>query len=168
MRRIFCLLTAICCMLGLIGCSAQNAAPEDSIAVYYRKATPVYGTDDGMIASGRMDLTNHTGDYVYLLEQYLRSSPGEEFADTFPDGTSVINFQLEALTAKVVLNSRITQLSGMDLTIALTCLTRTVMDLTGCHEVILSARGALLNGENFITLNQDSFLLIDHSGTAQN
>ena len=62
----------------------------------------------------------------------------------------------------------ITDYSGMDLTIALTCLTKTIMSLTGCQEIILSASGTLLNGESFITLNQDSFLLIDGSGNKQN
>ena len=58
--------------------------------------------------------------------------------------------------------------TGMDLTIALTCLTKTIMSMTGCQEVIFNATDTLLHGEKFVTLNTDSFLLADTGGSEQN
>ncbi len=168
MRKLLCLLLVICSLLSIAGCTHTDSVPENSIKVYYKTEKPVYGTEDGLIAATYLDSAGHENDYLYLLDQYLCVSPGEGFADTFPSGVSLVSFQLEALTAKVVLNSHIAHYSGMDLTVALTCLTRTIMSLTGCQEVIISASDTLLNGESFITLNQDSFLLIDNSGGEQN
>lgn len=168
MRKLLCLLLVICSLLSIAGCSQTDSVPENLIKVYYKTEKPAYGTEDGLIAATYMDAEGYEGNYIKLLDQYLRSAPGDGFAATFPSGVSLVSFQLEALTAKVVLNSYIAHYSGMDLTIALTCLTRTIMSLTGCQEVIISASGTLLNGESFITLNQDSFLLIDNSGSEQN
>ena len=166
MRNILCILLIICSLLGITGCHNTAPAYESSVMVYFKTSKPNYGAEDGFIAATYMDSAGHEDDYLYLLNQYLRSTPTEGFAETFPNSVSLISFQLDALTAKVILNSNITNYSGIDLTIALTCLTKTIMSLTGCQEVIISARGALLNGESFITLNQDSFLLIDNSGNA--
>jgi hypothetical protein len=168
MRKLLCLILVICSLQSITGCSQTDSVPENLIKVYYRTEKPAYGTEDGLIAATYMDAEGYESDYIKLLDQYLGSSPGEGFADTFPSGVSLVSFQLEALTAKVVLNSHIAHHSGMDLTIALACLTRTIMSLTGCEEVIISAGDTLLNGESFITLNLDSFLLIDNSGGEQN
>ena len=168
MRKLLCILLAIFSLLGIAGCGYSAPIPENSIVVYYKTDKPEYGAEDGLIAATYMDSVGRENDYLYLLNQYLRSTPGEGFSVTFPSGVSLNSFRLEALTAKVVLNSQIAGYSGMDLTVALTCLTKTIMSLTGCHEVIISASGTLINGESFITLNQDSFLLMDNSGNAQN
>ena len=55
----------------------------------------------------------------------------------------------------------------MELTIALTCLTRTVVSLTNCQEVIISAATVQLDGQNYITLTPDSFLFLDESSNAE-
>ena len=75
-----------------------------------------------------------------------------------------MRFEVEALTAKVVLNSQMATFTGMDMTIALTCLTKTVLSMTDCQEVIFSAEDTLLHGEKFVTLIADSFLSVDTSG----
>jgi len=68
---------------------------------------------------------------------------------------------LDGLTAKIVLCDEFATLKGLDLTIACACLSRTVIALTGCHEVIISAESMQLDGKNFITLSRDSYLLLD-------
>ena len=165
MKRILSFLLVFCCFTGILGCSADKQPPEDSVAVFYKKDKTTYGTSDGVIAATYIHTSGHEAEYAYLLNQYLKATPGEGFASTFPKGVSLIYFKLEGLTAKVILSDRIADLSGMELTIALTCLTQTVMSMTGCQEVIISASTKQLDGQNFVTLNRDSYLLIDNSGT---
>lgn len=167
MKKLLCLLLVLCCFAGILGC-AQQTPPENSVTVYYKREKPTYGTSDGVIAATYLDAAGREQDHAYLLGKYFRTTPGEGFAATFPTGLSLVSFKLEGLTAKVVLSDRIADLSGMELTIALTCLTQTIMSLTGCQEVIISAESKQLDGKNFITLSRDSYLLVDDSGTAQN
>jgi len=167
MKRVLCIFLCLCCFTGMIGCSAHRSAPENTVAVYYKREKPVYGTADGVIAEARLDSTDHENEHVYLRNQYLKSAPGEGLSLPFPSGVSLVGFKLEGLTAKVIFSNRLADLTGMDLTVALICLTQTIMSITGCHEVIISAASMQLDGQNFVTLNRDSYLLLDDSGSAQ-
>ena len=95
------------------------------------------------------------------------STPEDGLTLPFPKGVSLVGFKLEGLTAKVIFSNRLADLTGMNLTIALICLTQTIMSVTGCQEVIISAASKQLDGQNFVTLNRDSYLLLDDSGSAQ-
>ena len=166
MKRVLCILLVVCCFAGIVGCTSKNDKPENSISVFFKREKTAYGTADGVIGETYLDAAGREKDYAYLLNVYLRMTPGEGFSTPFPKGVSMTGFKLEGLTAKVVLSDRIAELSGMELTIALTCLTQTVMSMTGCQEVIISATTKQLDGQNFVTLNADSYLLLDDSGTA--
>lgn len=168
MRKILCILLAVCCCMGLFACKKQEEIPEDSVTVYYKREKPVFGAADGVIAATYLDAAGYRDDPAHLLEKYLSANPGEGFVSPFPSGVVLVSYKMEGLTAKVVLSDTIAQLSGMELTMALTCLTHTVMSMSGCREVIISAATEQLDGENFVTLSQDSFLLLDGSGTDSN
>ena len=167
MKKIICFLLVLCTFVGIVGCTAKET-PENSITVYYRREKLIYGSADSVIAAAYLETDGRTQNYKDLLNQYFAATPGDGFATTFPEDLKLVSFKLEGLTVKVVLSDQIAAYSGMNLTIALTCLTQTIMSLTGCHEVIISANTAQLDGQNFITLNRDSYLLLDDSGVNQN
>ena len=167
MRKVLCIFLCLCCFAGILGCSTNTSKPEASVAVYYKREAAVYGTADGVIGEYCLDATGHENEHIYLFNQYLMATPGEGLVSPFPQGIKLVGFKLEGLTAKVVLSDRLANLSGMDLTIALICMTQSIMSITGCHEVIISCANKQLDGQNFITLNRDSYLLLDDSGSAQ-
>lgn len=168
MRKFLCFILIACVLLAVAGCHKEETIPQHSVAVYYKKTAHDYGAEDGMIGKAYLDASGHENDYSHLIDAYLQSSPGEEFASTFPSGVKLVRFRLESSTAKVTLSSHMADCTGMDLTIALTCLTKTIMSMTGCQEVIFNATDTLLHGEKFVTLNTDSFLLADTGGSEQN
>lgn len=165
MKRYFLILLAVSCLAGLWGCSA-NHAPEKPVTVYYKRAELIYGSSDSVIAPTIMEGFGHESDVEYLLNQYLLGVDDPQFTATFPDGTALVSFRLDALTAKVTLSDQFAQISGIDLSIACACIAQTVMSITGCQEVIISADTAMLDGSNFITLTSGSYLLQDLSGSA--
>ena len=167
MEKALCIFLCLCCFVGMLGCSAQKSAPEKTVTVYYKREKPDYGTADGVIAETYLDASGHENEHTYLLNQYLKTTPGEGLSSPFPQGVRLVRFRLEGLTAKVTLNDLIADLSGMDRTIALICLTHTILSITDCQEVIISSASKQLDGQNFITLNRDSYLLLDDSGSAQ-
>ena len=167
MRKLLCSALIFCCLFGICACADDNAVPEDSVTVYFKREKPVFGTADGIIGTTYLEAEGHMQDHTYLLNKYFRTVPDAGFVSAFPKGLAIISFKQEGLTAKVVLTDCIADLSGMELTIALVCITQTVMSLTGCQEVIISAYSRQLDGQNFITLNRDSYLLLDNSGAPQ-
>lgn len=165
MKKILCFLLVLICFTG---CTAQKQVSADSVTVYYMRENPVYGSPDGVIAPSYLDAMGRKRDIPFLLNLYLQKTPEEGLVSTFPAGVTLISYKLEGLTATIVLSDQIADLSGMDLTIALSCFTKTVMSLTNCEEVILSAWTKDLDGQSFITLNKDSYLLLDDSGQSKN
>jgi len=163
MKRIL-ILFLVLLLVPLTGCQNQSSQLEHPVTVYYKRAEPTHGTADSVIASTWMEGKDHEKDYSHLISQYLKGANEPNFAPTFPRGTTLVSLKLDALTAKIVLDDHFSSLSGMDLTIACVCLARTVMELTGCQEVIISAKTTKLNGENFIILSADSYLLTDTVG----
>lgn len=164
MKRILFVFLMMAALLVCTGCQVSPNAPQNSVTVYYKAASISYGSQDGVIAPYHLDATDHENDHSYLLNAYLSQQVHGSFASTFPAGTCLVSLDLNGLTAKVVLSDQFAGLKGLDLTIACICLTRTIITLTDCHEVIISAETAQLDGHNFITLNRDSYLLIDESG----
>ncbi len=163
MKRILCFFLILICAAGIFGCSSGSDVPEDAATVYYKRANISYGDRDGVIGASHLDTDGKEGDFSYLLGKYLQTPPGDGFSQTFPANLFLVSLKVEGLTAKVILSDQMAKLSGMDLTVACACLTRTVMSLTGCQEVIISAISAQLDGRDFITLSADSYLLLDSS-----
>ena len=164
MKKLLCFLLVLTCLLGLVACAQNEETPEPSVTVYYKRTTPTYGEADSVIAATQLLSSGKEDDIPYLIRKYLARTPGEGFESPFRQGVTLISFKLEGLTAKVVLSNEIADLTGMNLTIALVCLTQTVVSLTDCEEVIISANTRRLDGQNFITLSRDSYLLVDDSG----
>lgn len=167
MKKLLCFVLCFALALGMLGCTRTPSVPENAITVYYKRANVSYGAQDSVISTAYLDTAGHEDDLAYLLNMYFQSTPGDGFAVTFPAELFLVVLKVEGLTAKVVLSDHIATLSGMDLTVACVCLTQTVMALTGCQEVIISAITAKLDGRDFITLSRDSYLLLDDSGSSQ-
>ena len=160
MKRLICILLALLAVLSLAGCQNEKV-PQSTVTVYYRAASVSYGSSDGVLSPYQLDATGHEDDPIHLLNAYLSMTPPSEYSRTFPSNTHLVSLNLDGLTAKVVLSNNFASLKGLNLSIACASLTRTVISLTGCHEVIISAEDAQLDGKNFITLSHDSYLLLD-------
>lgn len=160
MKRILILLM-ILLLLPLYGCKSDTPEPEYPVTVYYKLAQPTHGSENSVIASTTIEGEGFENDYFTLLSRYLKGTTDPRFDRTFPRGASLVSFKLDALTAKIVLRDQFSSLSGMDLTIACVCITRTVMEMTGCREVIIRTETTKLDGRNSIALSADSYLLID-------
>lgn len=161
-KRFFILFLAMS-ILFCTGCNNTSETLQDPVIVYYKRSEVSYGASDSVISQSYIDAAGHKDDYAYLLNLYLANENSDVFDQTFPKNTTLVSIKMDALTAKIVLSDSFTSLTGIDLTIACACLTQTVISLTNCQEVIISAKNAKLDGQSFITLSQDSYLLLDES-----
>lgn len=164
MKKAIAILLLLGCILSLLGCQAEHDAPQVPVTVYYKRAQMEYGTADGVIIKATLESAGHETDTVYLLQQYLCGTDRSDLSPTFPVDTRLISYHLEGLTAKIVLSDQLAQLTGIELSIACACLSKTVMSLSGCREVIISAEHAQLDNNNYITVSSNSYLMQDLSG----
>lgn len=164
MKRFLSFLLLIAVFLTFSACQQKPEEPEYTVTVYYKSAAITYGTANGVIAPYSLDATDHENDIRYLLNAYFSVPRSDQYDATFPPNTQLVNLELDGLTAKIILNDEFAKLTGLNLSLACACVTQTVISLTGCREVIISTLNAKLDGQNFITLSSDSYLLLDQSG----
>lgn len=164
MKRTFAIAVLICMIIACTGCRNEPEQPLSTVTVYYKATNVSYGTAEGVILPYQLDAADHENDTAYLLNAYFANILSDDYDATFPRSTRLISLERDGLTAKITLNDEFASLTGLKLSIACACLTQTVISLTGCQEVIISAEHAQLDGRNFITLSRDSYLLLDESG----
>lgn len=160
MKRMISLLLALVCICGIAGCAAETP-PESPVAFYYRCSEIGLGAPEGVMQAEQRDAAGHEDEYEYLLNIYVKGPKSSHLAPTFPLGTKILRFSLENNRASITLSDNFSILTGMDLTVACVCLTRTVIEMTGCEQVTLRARTTNLDGNKFITFGKDSYLLLD-------
>ncbi len=163
MRKLICLLLLVSMALPLWGCASQEPPIEYPVTFYYRRSSLTYGKADSVIAPETRDAGNHNGDYTALIAMYLQGPADSALHRTFPGDVTVISLEVTGTSAAVQLSDEFSALSGLDLSIACACLTKTVCTMTGAERVSIYAENALLDGNKIISMTQNSLLLLDDS-----
>ena len=163
MKRIIAILLSVFMLIPCFGCAKKDTELRSPVAYYYRTRETSYNTSTGVISCEYRESFGHEEDYTHLVEQYLNGPTSGNCISPFPAGTTLV--QLDFVTNKVliVLSSHISLLSGPELTIACSCLARTVLELTGMKEVKISSDGDLLNGKEYISISLDDISLTDEN-----
>lgn len=161
MKKILCLLLSILLTVSISACRKKQDKPVEPINYYYRTRQLQYGTSQDVISAEVRDQFGHSEDYVYLINDYLLGPKTETCISPFPAGTNLIQLELVKNKAIVILSAHITLLTGAELTIACTCLARTVQEMTGMKSVQISTERDLLDGEIAVIIYEDDFVLED-------
>ena len=163
MKQVISMLLCMCLVLPLFGCN-QAVKIEKPVTYYYRRAELTHGVNDGVIAGEQRESLGHEGDIGYLLAQYISGPHSAAFDQTFPNNLFIVSLRNSNNIISIVFSYHLAELSGIDLTIACACITKTVIEMTGVEAVQISSAGELLDDYQFITMDKDSLLLLDSSG----
>lgn len=162
MKRIICLFLAFCFML-LTGCTQKSDKQYTSVNFYYRTDPINYESEEGIITVEARRINGPADDYSDLLMQYLNGARKRECISPFPAGTTLEEFSLNDTEAVVVLSSHLSLLTDYELMIACVCLAKTVFDFSDVQSVRISSLNNYLNGEPYIVIDKDSYVMWDHS-----
>lgn len=165
MKRLICVVLVLCAVLCLPGCAQESnmAAP---VRFYYLRATlpndeVFHGASDSVILAEIRDGEGHLSDDWYLINQYLNGPVDFQYASPFPAGTALVDLIPEESAIHVVLSDDFAELKGMKLTLACSCLTMTVLELTGAEAVVIYTESEQLDGKDQITMDRESLILFD-------
>ncbi len=167
MRKGLCLCLALCCLAGLTACVQSEENPQAPFACYYLQSELTYGEADSVIGCEYQEASGHESDYVWMLDRYLAGPESETLTSPFPRGTMLYGFEMVDASAYVDLSADFAELTGIALTVGCVCLTQTVIAMTGCEAVVISAEDSLLDGSKSITMTADSYLLLDSSAATE-
>lgn len=143
-------------------CACTNDDVRKPVNFYYLSNPVDYNTSSGVVSPEIRDGEGYENDLASILSLYLNGPESEEYASPFPNGTEINRLTLDLQYADIEFNSAFSSLTGHDLTIACVCMSKTVIELTQCQAVRISAVGSQLNGNDYIEMTEENFLFIDN------
>lgn len=161
MKRLTAILTILCLAFSLCSCSGNKSALKKPVTFYYKLQQQSEDTLSSIMVSELRESYGLDDDYETLLNQYFNGPTTEGYISPFPAGTTLEDFGFIMGRAQIVLSSHLSMLSDYELTLACSCLGRTVLEMTDVKAVQISTTQGLLNGETSITIRKDDFILSD-------
>lgn len=159
MRKLICLLLLL--SLLLTGCGEQDLKMPGNF--YYRLTDLTYNNINGVIAPEARELDGLAEDPEALMEVYLSGPESRDLESPFPKNTTLEAWTLEDQTLTLTLSREFTALSGLDLTIACACITRTMLELTEAQQVVIRTADERLDNNVNVTMSDELLLLTDDS-----
>lgn len=147
----------------LCGCAGQFSQTTP-IYFYYLRSDISYTGTTGVISSDLRDDLDPSAPLLQILEQYLSGPDGDDLLSPFPEDIEIVSAVQKDNLLLLEFNDRLSSLSGMDLTLACACITKTCLGLTDATSVSIRSKGAALDGAAQITMTADSLLLLDSTG----
>ena len=157
-KWICCLLTALF-VVSFSGC--QKEAPAQEGPAFYYCATDVSFSMGSKTILPECRSDAQSGTLESLLSLYLDGPTSEQLRSPFPNGLRVTDAYAENETLYIQLNDTFADLTGLELTMACSCLCLTGLAISDANTVVISAENSLLDGQKSITMNVDTLLLLD-------
>lgn len=159
MKKLISLLLSAVMVVSL--CACGQSQPEQSGKFYYRRIQPAYGSADGMISPEIRTFSAVGNDLSEVLESYFSGPESRGLESPFPRNTRVNSWEMQEGTLLLTLNEPFAALSGVDLTVACSCIARTFLEILPIEEVTISVANKLLNGHEQISLRTDNMSFLD-------
>ena len=157
-KWILVLLTALF-LFHLAGCQKEAPAPVGP-AFYYRAADISYSMESTVVrAEYRENAAYDT--LQQMLVKYFAGPESTDLRTPFPVGMKLIEVSLADNTVYITVSDALSSLSGLELTLACSCISLTCLDFTGAELVVISAQDSLLDGQKYVTMDKNTLLLLD-------
>ncbi len=153
------ILLILCAVVLLSGCRTQPEPQADLF--YYTRIEAELSA--GVIVPEKRDLSAVRDDLAALVKLYCAGPVTPGLENPLPLGTGLPSIRLEEECLYLEFDESLARLSGIDLTVAAGCLARTLLELTGAQELVITAEDALLNGETALHLRLSELSLHDDS-----
>ena len=162
MKKLPALLLCISILFCICGCKKEKTALIAPVAFYYRTTEFCYDGTTHVIGSEQRESAGFNDNMQLLLNAYFNGPISEDLTSPFPRSLKAISYSVFGTTAIVEVSSVISQIKGIDVSIACACIASTVLELNDKIErVQIRSGGPYLDGSNSITITRSHFLLSD-------
>lgn len=165
MRRFILLMLTVSALFA--GCSTQATRTNAYVDFYYLQSDFDSKEDAGVFWKQQRNAAAFS-DMEDLLASYLQGPGDADVKSPFPEDTALISYKCKNDVAYLTLSNSFNKLSGYDLTLACSCIAKTVFGAEDVLAVQIRVKdGAIRGDELYITLREKDLILLD-SGTAIN
>ena len=168
MKKAICVFLA-CLLLLLTGCTHSGkslSSFESPSNFYYRVTDPVYGAKNGIIVAEAHETAGCGQDLLCLLQRYMEGPYSQNLKIPTPVPVSSIypvSAVQEGAHISVSFNPGFARLTGIDLSIACGCISRTLFDYTDATEVEFFVENFTLDGNSSILIRRDGIITSDEN-----
>lgn len=159
MKRTILLFLVLGTLFCAFGCDRKDEI-ESPVNFYYFTDPVNYNVATGVISAEIRDQSGHR-DLLSLLNLYVKGPVTSGFRSPFPAGIQVLKIDCQPSSTVVRMNDAFAALSGHNLTLACACISKTVMDLTGCTSVRIQTESLPLDANAYIEMTNRDFLFLD-------
>jgi hypothetical protein len=160
MKRILSLLLALLLIASLWGCTRQED-PDKPITFYYSRAEYVYGNEGSVMGAEEREWNGQSDDLKGILTLYLNGPLNETLQSPFPSGTALVEIIVIDRQLIISLNNKLSLLSGIDLTLACACLSKTCFQLTDAEQITIKSPETEAHPAVYVTLSRNSIAFSD-------
>lgn len=160
MKKTILLWALLLILMLCLGCS-KHYKYKAPVSLYYPNAEITFGHDSGVISAETRESKDLSTEEIIRL--YLAGPLDPIHNSPFPKDTALITMQTENESVTITLSDAYASLSGYSLTIANSCLAKTVMELTNLDRVIICCETKSIGGEARIELTMDDIIWVDDS-----
>ena len=165
MKRTLTFFLCLVMLATLCACTAQQQEFREPVSLYYLLIQPAdhihHGSEDSIISPEQREGYQIRDQISVLLETYLKGPATEFYESPFPVGTGLVSAELQGSTLTVTLTDAIAGMTGIELSLACACLSRTCIELWDLESVTIRAETMFLDGKAEITMTGENFLLTD-------
>lgn len=172
MRRKLSLLLAALLLAGAVSCAPQETEPQGGYALYYLADTEENQGGDAIAAEYcALELPEDPERAAErLLERYWQGPESAALTSPLPAGVQLLSVEVRSGRVTLDVSGQYGVLTGVELTLADSCLTMTLSQLSGIYSVAILVRGRALEYRAEPVLRQRDVLLStteDLLGTVQ-
>lgn len=147
-------------LLFLCACNRQTqGVPSGSVRFYYLQNEIAYNSADSVVSYETKQPSKLTPEE--LISQYLHGPTKKNLVSPFPAELKLISITQDYDNIKIVLSDELTALSGLELTLACSCLTKTLQGILPAESYEISSTGGKLNGKSSILITPNTFVWED-------
>ena len=161
MKRFCTLPLVFVLVLSLVACGKSDKELQVPVKFYYLNDEIGYGVDDGVISFEEREAAQIQNDLYALVQSYLLGPENAQLSRAVPASVCVEAVQSDQDTIILTLSPEFARLSGIDLTLACSCLSMTLLDYTNAQTVQIQVTDSLLAEGESITMTREDILLVD-------
>ena len=163
MKRLLACLLVLAIAFGMCACAGKDDEIQKPVNFYYLGLLDAKDDFENIVIAEVREGYGYEDSTLALINLYLFGPKSEEFTNPFPEDVTVHSLSVESEKVSIVLTKQFAQLTGLDLTLACSCLCLTLLELYDADTVQIAAAGALLAGRDTLTFDKNDLVLTDIS-----
>ena len=157
MKRTVSVLIIIALLLTGGGCRRKHDDFEQPVSLYYT----LLNSEDSVFAAETREAKPYENDMLALTNCYFAGPVNESYVNVFPSGLCAISLVIEGDRVILTVSDELSTLSGLELSVACTCIAMTLFEITGTEMIEIVAENELLDSKKSVIISMDDLYLQD-------